>query len=132
MIHHLDLTVADRARSTRWYDLVLGRLGYARIGDYEGDVPCWAPPADGASRWSLGLHQARSATPHDRYAPGLHHLALAARSREQIDEFHKFLVAQNLTVLDAPAEYDYSPGYYAVFFADPDGLKLELVHEPAP
>jgi len=35
------------------------------------------------------------------------------------------------TILDAPAEYDYTPGYYAVFFADPDGLKLEVVHEPA-
>ena len=29
-----------------------------------------------------------------------------------------------------PAEYDYSPGYYAVFFYDPDGLKLEVVHQP--
>lgn len=130
MIHHLDLTVSDRERSTRWYELVLGRLGYVRTGDYAGDVPCWAPPGDGGSRWSLGLHQARSGVPHDRYAPGLHHLALRADSRAQIDEFHKFIAAHGVTVLDAPAEYDYSPGYYAVFFADPDGLKLELVHEP--
>ncbi len=34
------------------------------------------------------------------------------------------------TILDPPGEYDYTPGYYAVFFADPDGLKLEVVHEP--
>ena len=27
-------------------------------------------------------------------------------------------------------EYAYSPGYYAVFFYDPDGLKLEIVHAP--
>lgn len=33
-------------------------------------------------------------------------------------------------MLDAPAEYGYEPGYYAVFFSDPDGLKLELVHVP--
>ena len=26
------------------------------------------------------------------------------------------------------AEYPYAPGYYAVFFTDPDGIKLELVH----
>lgn len=31
---------------------------------------------------------------------------------------------------DAPQEYDYTPGYYAVFFADPDGMKLEVVYEP--
>jgi hypothetical protein len=30
-----------------------------------------------------------------------------------------------------PQEYTYSPGYYAVFFYDPDGLKLEIVHTPA-
>ena len=35
------------------------------------------------------------------------------------------------TILDAPAHYDYTPGYYAVFFADPDGLKLEVVYEPS-
>jgi len=36
-----------------------------------------------------------------------------------------------IAILDAPAEYpEYAPGYYAVFFADPDGLKLEFVHTP--
>ena len=34
------------------------------------------------------------------------------------------------TILDPPAEYGYTPGYYAVFFADPDGIKLEVVFEP--
>jgi catechol 2,3-dioxygenase-like lactoylglutathione lyase family enzyme len=33
-------------------------------------------------------------------------------------------------ILDAPAEYDYNPGYYAVFFRDPDGFKVEVVHIP--
>jgi catechol 2,3-dioxygenase-like lactoylglutathione lyase family enzyme len=35
------------------------------------------------------------------------------------------------SILDAPREYDYVPGYYAVFFADPDGIKLEFVHIPS-
>jgi hypothetical protein len=34
-------------------------------------------------------------------------------------------------VLDTPAEYDYEPGYYAVFFSDPDDMKLEFVHVSA-
>jgi glyoxylase I family protein len=33
-------------------------------------------------------------------------------------------------VIDAPAEYDYLPGYYAVYFLDPDGMKLEVAHTP--
>ncbi len=41
------------------------------------------------------------------------------------------MVREGITVLDPPAEYpEYGPQYYAVFFADPDGMKLEVVHEP--
>jgi len=48
----------------------------------------------------------------------------------EVDRFFRFLGNSNVQVLDPPAEYDHTPGYYAVFFADPVGLKLELVFEP--
>ncbi|MDB5969753.1 MAG: glyoxalase/bleomycin resistance protein/dioxygenase [Hydrocarboniphaga sp.] len=129
-INHLDLSVADLAISSVFYDKVLGRLGYTRTSEYEGEVPCWVRARAGATL-SIGLHQARLATPHNRYSVGLHHLAFHLGSRAQVDRFHEFLLAERIgTVLDAPAEYDYTPGYYALFFADPDGIKLELVYEP--
>ena len=53
-------------------------------------------------------------------------------AKEEVDAFFAFLVENDLAILDPPAEYDYAPGYYAVFFADPDGMKLELVYEPTP
>jgi len=127
--HHLDLTVTDLQRSTAFYDKVLGELGYARTGAYAGEVPCWIIGKE-TNVFSIGLHAARSDAAHDRYSAGLHHLALHAESRAAIDAFHGFLLREGIRVLDAPAEYDYTPGYYAVFFADPDGFKLELVHEP--
>jgi catechol 2,3-dioxygenase-like lactoylglutathione lyase family enzyme len=127
--HHLDLTVTDLPRSIAFYDKVLGELGYARSDEYAGDVPCWMI-GEGDAVFSIGLHVARSDSVHDRYAAGFHHLALGAESRAAVDVFHAFLLHEEIRVLDAPAEYDYTPGYYAVFFADPDGLKLELVHEP--
>jgi catechol 2,3-dioxygenase-like lactoylglutathione lyase family enzyme len=128
--NHLDLTVSALGRSSAFYDLVLTTLGYAKSSEYAGDVPCWVI-ADGAGgAFSIGLHQARSDRTHDRYSVGLHHLALYADSRADVDAFHALLVREGIVVLDAPAEYDYTPGYYAVFFADPDGMKLELVHEP--
>ena len=127
--HHLDLTVTDLPRSIAFYDKVLGELGYARTGEYAGDVQCWILATSGAC-FSIGLHAARSEAAHDRYAAGFHHLAFHAESRAAIDAFHEFLLRERIRVLDAPAEYDYTPGYYAVFFADPDALKLELVHEP--
>lgn len=64
------------------------------------------------------------------YAPGLHHLAFNADSAAQVDEFYKLLLKIGAKILAPPAEYDYAPGYYAVFFTDPDGIKLELAHIP--
>lgn len=128
-INHIDLTVSDLAVSSAFYDKILGRLGYARSNQYEGEVPCWELSSPG-STLSIGLHRARSDDPHNRYSVGLHHLAFHLPSRAEVDDFHGFLRREQVSVLDAPAEYDYTPGYYAVFFADPDGIKLELVHEP--
>jgi catechol 2,3-dioxygenase-like lactoylglutathione lyase family enzyme len=127
--HHLDLTVSDLSRSMLFYDKVLGGLGYTRSEEYAGEVPCWVI-GEGSGVFSIGLHLARSERSHDRYAAGLHHLAFHAASRADVDAFHDLLMGEGIEVLDAPAEYDYVPGYYAVFFADPDGIKLELVHEP--
>jgi catechol 2,3-dioxygenase-like lactoylglutathione lyase family enzyme len=128
-INHLDLTVTDVTASTVFYDKVLSRLGYVRTTEYAGEVPCWVLSHAGMTL-SIGLHQARVDTAHNRQAPGFHHLAFHMGSRAEIDSFHTFLVQERFSVLDAPAQYDYTPGYYAVFFADPDGLKFELVHEP--
>jgi glyoxylase I family protein len=80
---------------------------------------------------SVGVMKAEGAgrgRAHDRYSPGLHHVAWRAASREDVDWLHALLVAIGATVLDPPADYPaYGHGYYAVFFADPDGLKLEFV-----
>jgi glyoxylase I family protein len=126
-VDHLDLTVNDLQRSIAFYEQVLGALGMRRIA--HDSYVAW-----GNAHLNIGL---RSAAPEhrdtafDRTRAGYHHLALKARSRGDVDRFHAFLVRAGLPVLDPPAEYpQYGHGYYAVFFADPDGLKLELVHFP--
>lgn len=131
---HVDLTVSELARSIAFYDRILGRLGYRRLDEAGAGAPCWgvSDPDDGY--FSIALQTARgpgAGRAHDRYRPGLHHLAFHADSRRDVDAFHEFLLALGVRVLDPPTEYDYTPGYYAVFFADPDGLKLEVVFEPA-
>ena len=79
---------------------------------------------------SISLRAAQSDIPHDRYAVGVHHIALAVDSREVVDERAEWLRSVGASIESGPEEYDYSPGYYAVFFYDPDGIKLELVHDP--
>ena len=64
----------------------------------------------------------------DRYELGLHHVAFEAVSRAVVDERHDWLVDSGAEIETPPREYSYMPGYYAVFFYDPDGIKLEIVH----
>lgn len=127
-IHHVDLTVTDLARSTGFYERVLPLLGFRRMADC-AEGPLWR-----GMHTELGLQQARGAGAergHDRYSPGLHHLALTAQSRQAVDEAFSALQTRGVSILDPPAQYDqYSPGYYAVFFLDPDGIKLEYVYTP--
>ena len=128
--HHVDLTVINLDDSARFYEIVLSQLGFERTDLYSGGAPCWLFSHDDDFCFGIALHQAQNRIEHDRYSPGLHHLAFHASNRQQVDSFFDFLVENNITVLDPPAEYDYTPGYYAVFFSDPDGIKLEIVHEP--
>jgi glyoxylase I family protein len=116
LVHHIDLTVTDKERSRAFYDAVLGFMGYRRAGEPFHSIGILEACGDGAARV------------HDRYSPGLHHLAWAADSREDVDALHGLLRSIDATVLDPPADYpQYGRVYYAVFFADPDGLKLEFV-----
>jgi len=125
-IHHIDITVSDLARSTRFYDQVMPLMGFRRSEDVP-EGPIWAGAA-----CEIGLVTARvGAHAHDRFTPGLHHIAFAAPDRAAVEKAHASLLALGVRILDAPAEYpQYAPGYYAVFFADPDGIKLEYVHTP--
>ena len=133
-IDHIILTVQDPERSFVLYDAVLRFLGYELVARGEAGME-WLLEDEGGSP-SVGLAKARgagAASRHDRYAPGLHHLAWAAGSREDVDRLHALLVELNAEVLDPPAEYPQyngGRGYYAVFFADADGLKLEYVFTP--
>jgi glyoxylase I family protein len=126
-VEHIDLTVNDVARSRSFYDKVLGELGFRKHED-ENYINWSNAQMTIAIRAASDTNQRAQ---FDRYRVGLHHLALRARSRADIDAFHNFLMREKIAVLDAPAEYpQYGQGYYAVFFADPDGMKLELVHYP--
>jgi glyoxylase I family protein len=126
-VEHIDLTVNDVARSRAFYDKVLVELGF-RLLDEDEDVR-W-----GNAHLTIAIRPAadseRGAT-FDRYRAGLHHLALKVHARNDVDEIHRLLIREGFTILDPPAEYPrYGPNYYAVFFADPDGMKLEVAHFP--
>jgi predicted lactoylglutathione lyase len=58
--------------------------------------------------------------------------AFELSSRKDVDALGAFLVERKMTVIDPPGEY-YDSSYYGVYFADPDGMKLEgMVYKPRP
>ena len=133
-IDHLDLVVTSLERSLAFYRGLLAPLGYVHEGDIEGErgerVVYLSRHGAGGS---VSLRERQSAahpTPYDRYAVGLHHLAFAASSRALVDERARWLREQGAETESGPREFGYTPGYYAVFAHDPDGLKLEIVHRP--
>ncbi|MGH3105398.1 MAG: VOC family protein [Gaiellaceae bacterium] len=129
-VHHVDLVVSSIERSLPFYRDLLAPLGYRRVSEVEGErgETIWYLSGPGVA---IGLREAQSDTDfHDRYAVGLHHLALEADSRGRVDERAEWLRRQGAELESEPQTYTYMPGYYAVFFYDPDGIKLEIVHVP--
>jgi catechol 2,3-dioxygenase-like lactoylglutathione lyase family enzyme len=128
-IDHLVLRVKEFERSRRFYDLVLGFLGFKRkynfaktAGWSNGKTLLWIGEADAEGKQH----------PHRIGNIGFHHYAFELGKRQDVDDLYALLQKHKLPVVDLPADYpEYGKGYYAVFFTDPDGLKLEgMVFKP--
>jgi catechol 2,3-dioxygenase-like lactoylglutathione lyase family enzyme len=131
-VHHVDLSIRNIAAAEPLYDLVLTHMGYTKGKPYPRGGGEWDLP-DGTSIGISPTKGDNAERGHDRYSSGLHHLAWRAVSRSDVDALYDKLVKFGATILDAPADYpqyNQGKGYYAVFFVDPDGLKLEYVWTP--
>jgi glyoxylase I family protein len=132
-VDHLDLVVTDLDRSLGFYTELLEPLGFDCRSEIVGERGERVVYLGGTGGAAVSLRERRSdahRVPYDRYAVGIHHLAFAAADRDAVDERAAWLRERGAEIESGPAEYEYSPGYYAVFFYDPDGIKLEIVHRP--
>jgi len=124
-IDHLVLSVGDLARSKAYYGRVLGFLGFSlkyELGDFagwsNGKTLFWIAQADSAGRKRK----------HRKGDIGFHHYAFELESRAAVDALGAFLEQEGLPVADPPGSYNGDNQYYAVFFHDPDGMRLEAMH----
>jgi glyoxylase I family protein len=131
-IDHVDLVVSSLQRSLPFYEALLRPLGYVEGGEIvgeRGERVTYISRASGNG--SVGLRERQSPGGRfDRYALGLHHLALTAPDRETVDRLGTWAEENGVEIESPPREYAYTPDYYALFLHDPDGLKLEVVHRP--
>jgi glyoxylase I family protein len=133
-IDHLDLVVSDFDRSLAFYTELLRPLGYVRHGEIEGErgeKAVYITRHGGYGAVSIRQKQSDAhEVPYDRYAIGIHHICFSAVNRETVDDRARWLRSGGHEIESGPEEYGYMPGYYAVFFYDPDGIKLEIMNRP--
>ena len=122
MLGHLSLGVTDLARSSAFYDAALAPLGGIRV--YTGPVSLGYGVSADQETLALKLQPSRPLP-----GPGFH-LALAAPSRDAVDQFHAAALRFGGQDEGPPGlRPHYGPKYYAAFVFYPDGNKLEAVCE---
>ena len=127
-INHLIVSVNSYDRARQFYGWLLPTVGYPKAHEY-GEMSGWETTAG-----SFWIKQAAKQFTNDTFNKdrvGLCEIAFHADSRALVDAVAKEVEVNGGRILDPPREYDYAPGYYAVFFTDPDSIKLEVVHIPA-
>ena len=126
---HVDLVCRELERSLAFYAAVLGPLGLQEPALFDGErgesIHYLRFPQPGSG--SLGLRQALEEQEFELYAPGLHHVAFAVESRDDVDAAYAAAVAAGAEILHAPRVFpQYHPDFYATFFLDPDGFRIEV------
>ncbi len=116
-IDHISIRVSDYEKSKIFYSKLFTFLGFEISEDYgstigwtNGKTRYWIAEAEGRKTQRIG-------------DVGLHHYAFELRNRRDVDALQAFLEKEKVKIVDPAGEY--YEDYYAVFFLDPDGLKLE-------
>jgi catechol 2,3-dioxygenase-like lactoylglutathione lyase family enzyme len=125
MLHHVSVGVADVERAAKFYDAVLGALGYKRIMEF---MPYALAYGETAPNFWIGLpHDQKSAHPGNGA-----HVGFSARSKDAVHKFHAAALAHGGSDNGSPGPRpDYGPEYYGAFVIDIDGNKIEAtVHNP--
>jgi catechol 2,3-dioxygenase-like lactoylglutathione lyase family enzyme len=124
MLSHLSFGVEDIARSTIFYEKILAPLGYVRVWT-TGEQAVGFGEKGGEDKFALFAKPKHVIVP----GPGFH-LSFIAPNRTAVDAFHAAAIGAGGKDNGAPGlRPRYSPTYYAAFVIDPDGYKLEAVHQ---
>ena len=126
-IAHIQLSVTSMERSVPFYEKLLHSLEMVTLQKGPQFFYCIG------GRTGVAISPIEPAFENQAFnqrRAGLHHLCFRARSREDVDAIYQTALELRATIIRAPTETDWAPGYYSVLFEDPDGIRIEANHVP--
>ena len=125
-IDHVYFAVRDLAAAESFYDRVMQVLGFRKAAS----VLAGEPHVHYYNRqFGFSLRPVHTGTPaHDDYAPGLHHFCFRVVDESAVDRAAAELGALGIETSTPRLYPEYADDYYAVFFRDLDGVRLEITN----
>jgi len=122
-IDHIGVNVPDLAVAREYYDALVPLIGFEWLGAGEGWF-AYQPAGDDGTRLFINIAPENGA--YSRFRPGLQHIGFRVSTRAEVHAAHEWALAHGSEILNEPRLFpQYHPDYYAVFWADPHGFKLE-------
>ncbi|PPA69742.1 VOC family protein [Jeotgalibacillus proteolyticus] len=127
MIHHVELYVADLAKSKDYWGWLLSELGYEKFQEWEQGVSF---KKEKAYIVFVQTEEKYVEAGYHRKRIGLNHLAFWAKSIEQVDNLADQMRSRGMRLLYED-RYPFAGGrdHYALYGEDPDRIKVEIVAE---
>jgi catechol 2,3-dioxygenase-like lactoylglutathione lyase family enzyme len=125
-LSHIELKVSNPEYSFPFYSSLLVYLGYRIIHQDKICIGFFNPPNQ---IWLTKTRDKYVDVPFHRQHTGINHIAFKVESQKDVDKFYtEFLQPKNIpTLYQTPKLFpEYTPDYYAVFFEDPDRIKIEV------
>ena len=127
-LEHIILNISDPKKSFPFYKDFFDYFGYKIIAQEEGDHIAFRKKGT-TDFWIVATDAKYLPNKFHRKNVGVNHFAFHISSKEDVDKFvEEFINPRRIeTLYETPKAFpQYTPDYYAVFFEDPDRIKLEV------
>jgi len=125
MLHHIEINVSDLKKSAEFWGWFLRKFGYSEFQRWDQGMS-WR--LDDTYLVFVQVEDRFKDVPYHRRRAGLNHLAFYADSRAAVDSLTEELRTKGIKILYQDAHpYAGGPGHYAVYFEDPERMKVEVV-----
>jgi predicted lactoylglutathione lyase len=118
LFDHIDLRVPNLAAVTSFYEALLPEFGFVHRCEVEGWLQFEASHAEISE--FFGVTESRFHVPNEN------RIAFFASSSSEVDRLARVALRAGARKMEGPMPYE--PGYYAAFFEDPAGNRLEICH----